>query len=233
MRTIIIVVVILLSYSGGFSQVSDSTGYLSVSISQDSYFGFYMGTFGSYKVKERTSLTVYASYWANPAYGTAALGTDFWTEVGGGVDFASRNDKVHFNPTLGIMYGKVLSGGDKGVLGDGIVPTLFLSVNGSTIQTQVFSTYFKSLRNEGPVTTDFIWWWVNSVYSFSRVFKAGVLVDHFYMSRSTGSDPRSLYLWMGPLIQLNFPGDAVFKFSGGYDDVNHEYIKVNLAFPIH
>jgi hypothetical protein len=231
-RIFVLIMMVLLSYSGASAQVSDSTSSLYVSVGQDSFFGFYAGIYGMHRINKTTSFTLYSNYWANPAYGNSATGTDFWTEVGAGVDFASANGAFHVNPALGFTYGKVLSGGEKGVLGDGIVPSVLTTFSIGKVQTQVSSIYFKALRTEGPVTTDYLWSWVNSVYSFSPAFRAGILVDHFFLMRTTGGTSQNLYLWIGPLIQINFPHDAVFKVSGGYDKVNKEYLKVNLSLTI-
>lgn len=217
-------------FSNSFAQ-TDSTSALTVTIGQDSYFGFYVSTFSSYKWKRFVDVTVYSNLWANPAFGTISTGTDFWTEVGGGLDFSVGEGNVHINPMVGLTYGKVLSGGTKGVVGDGIVPSLIITANKSSLSFSAFSSWFKALRHEGAQTFDYLWSGASATYQVSPAIHLGILSEHFILSRATNEQPKNLYFWIGPLIQVDAAG-AGLKVSGGYDAENGEFLKLNLVVPI-
>lgn len=201
-------------------------------IGQDSYFGFYISGNGTHTLSDKTSLTFYANYWANPAFGNPTTGTDFWTEVGAGLNFTLLENKLTINPSLGTTYGKVLSGGEKGVLGDGIVPALFGSFNNTFSETTFGGVWFKALRKEGPVTVDYYWLWLSPGYKFSSKVTAGALIEDFYLSRMSGGKATNLYLWMGPFIQYTFPKGVFIKAAAGYDAINDGFIKVNISIPL-
>lgn len=203
-----------------------------LSIGQDSYFGFYVSGNGTHSLSDKTSLTFYANYWANPAFGNTLTGTDFWTEVGTGVNFSLAGKKLNLNPSLGFTYGKVLSGGEKGVLGDGIVPALFGSFTNKYTETTFGAVWFKALRNEGPVTVDYYWVWLSPGYKFNNKITAGALIEDFYLARMSGHPASNLYLWLGPFVQYTFPKGVFIKAAAGYDVINDGFIKVNISIPL-
>jgi hypothetical protein len=203
-----------------------------LSVGQDSYFGFYVSGNGSHSLSDKTSLTFYTNYWANPAFGNAATGADFWTEVGGGFNFILFKERLNINPSLGFTYGKVLSGGQKGVLGDGVVPALFGSLNNKYTETTFGAVWFKSLRAEGPVTVDYYWVWFSPGYKFTSKVTAGAHFEDFYLARMSGAEAANLYLWVGPFVQYTFPKGVFIKATAGYDAVNDGFIKININIPL-
>jgi hypothetical protein len=205
---------------------------LTINIGQDSYFGFYVSGYGTRELSKKTSLTFYSNYWANPAFGNATTGTDFWTEVGTGLNFVLFKDKLNLNPTLGFTYGKVLSGGEKGVLGDGIVPAITGFFSDKYTETTFGAVWFKALRKEGPVTIDYYWLWISPGYKFNSLFTAGALLEDFYLSRMSGAKAANLYLWVGPFVQYTFPKGAFIKAAAGYDAINDSFIKINISIPL-
>ncbi|MDO1450280.1 hypothetical protein Q0590_28630 [Rhodocytophaga aerolata] len=213
-------------------QAQESNSTFTLGIGQDSYFGFYVSGNGTHSLSDKTSLTFYANYWANPAFGNAVTGTDFWTEVGAGVNFTLFQERLSINPSLGFTYGKVLSGGQKGVLGDGIVPALFGSFANTYTETTFGAVWFKALRTEGPTTVDYCWIWFSPGYKFTSKITAGALVEDFYLSRMSGAKATNLYLWLGPFVQYTFPKGAFLKAAAGFDAINDGFIKVNIGIPL-
>jgi hypothetical protein len=215
----------------GFAQQDTLSTYV-LGAGQDSYFGFYVTGTGSYPIAKNKSVTFYANFWTNPVFGNASTGTDFWTEVGTGINFTCLNQQFNFNPTLGFTYGKVLSGGEKGVLGDGLVPGALASFHNRRIDINAGAVWFKALQHTGPVTTDYVWFWFVPGYRLSNHLTAGIHLEDFYQSRQTGAIPRNLYLWMGPYLQFNFKNGVFLKVAAGYDPINHSFIKINTNIPL-
>ena len=211
---------------------SDSLSSFALGIGQDSYFGFYLSGNGSHPVGKNKSVTFYANFWTNPAFGNASTGTDFWTEVGTGVNFTLAEGRLNLNPSLGFTYGKVLSGGEKGVLGDGVVPGLLAALRTRRADVNAGSYWFKSLQHAGPVTTDYLWIWLTPGYRWDRHLTTGVHLEDFYQSRLTGGVDRNLYLWIGPYVQFTFRNGAFLKAAGGYDAINKSFIKINANIPL-
>ena len=211
---------------------SDSLSSFALGIGQDSYFGFYLSGAGSHPVGKNKNVTFYANFWTNPAFGTPSTGTDFWTEVGAGVNFTLASGRLNANPTLVFTYGKVLSGGEKGVLGDGLVPGLLAGLRTRRADVNAGAYWFKSLQKTGPVTTDYLWFWLVPGYRWDRHLTTGIHLEDFYRSRLTGATDRNLYLWIGPYAQFTFRNGAFLKAAGGYDAVNKSFIKINANIPL-
>lgn len=228
MKKVLPLLVLLLSVAGLQAQ-EDSLSHFTLSLGQDSYFGFYVTGAGSYSFSKKASVTFYTNYWANPAFGTASTGTDFWTEVGGGINFTLWHEKLNVNPSLGFTYGKALSGGERGVLGDGIVPSVTAIFSNGHHEINAGIVWFKSLRQEGPVTIDYLWAWFAPGRKLNRRLTAGIHLEAFYLSRMTAESPGHLYQWVGPYLQYNFPKGTLIKAAGGYDTINKSFIKLNIS----
>jgi hypothetical protein len=220
---------VLLLFAAGVQAQEDSLSSFTLSLGQDSYFGFYVTGSGSYSLSKQASITFYTNYWANPAFGTASTGTDFWTELGGGVSFSLCGQRLVVNPSLGFTYGKALSGGERGVLGDGIVPSLTATLSRSRAEINAGIVWFKALRKEGPVTVDYVWAWFAPGRKINQRVTAGIHLEEFYLSRMTAERPKHLYQWVGPYLQYNFPKGTFIKAAGGYDTINKSFIKLNIS----
>ncbi len=227
-----ILLLFLLFTCGSVKAQEDTLSTITLNISQDSFLGFYLSGIGSTPISNNLSLTLYGNYWTNPAFGNASVGTDFWTELGAGVCYTFLNGQAYINPTMGFTYGKLLSGGEKGVLGDGIVPGIAAGFAGNRLDLNGTLVFYRALRKQGPVHMDLRWWFVAPGYKFNNKYTAGLHVEELAITRITESTPQRLFMWVGPYIQFNIRNGAFLKAAGGFDAVNKSFIKLNLSIPL-
>lgn len=204
---------------------------------QDNAFGFYPAVFGSVGVKPGSSATFYGIFWTNASFGSPATVTDLWTEVGAGWSWSVLENRLLINPTLGITNGKLLSGGAQGVVGDGIVPGITAFYLDDRFEVELFGAYYKALRREGPVTSDYLLYWIYPGFRFSKVFSAGFQAESFQLTRTDGGDPATLYTWVGGYLKATVMERYSLRFSAGRNftedsDYSREYYKMNLVIPI-
>lgn len=234
MKTIatpILVLLFLLSYSAAWGQDSFSIG-----LGQDSYFGFYANAKGSMPLKNSTAdFVVYANYWTNPAFGNPTTGNDFWLESGLGLAFEATPNLI-LQPTLGLTFGKVLSGANSTVIGDGIVPSLALDYENDYWEAEGLITYYKSLRNEGAVTIDYLLYWAWTGGKLSPNFSCGAHYEAFIKTRETAAEREELYRWVGAYFNLIFKEKYNFRLTLGGEILDQteatEFYKISVLIPL-
>lgn len=207
----------------------------SINIGQDIAFGFYLGANGSVSLRENLHFTYYANYWANPAYGNPTTGTDYWTEVGIGLQKDYFNKQLIINPTLGFTFGKDLSGGTTGVIGDGIVPNLVISYCRKKFESQLYVSYYAALRKMGAVTLDYFWYSVWMGRFFSKNFSAGAHFEHFMIARKTGAKSENVFQWLGIYLETKVKEQYLLRLTLGaellpYTEVT-DFYKLYLFIP--
>ena len=206
-------------------------------LNQDAAFGFYPAVFGTVEVAPGSSATFYGIFWTNASFGSPSTVTDLWTEVGAGWSWSVLENRLILNPTLGITNGKLLSGGTQGIVGDGIVPGLTAFYLDDRFEVELFGAYYKSLRKAGPITSDYLLYWIYPGIRFSKVFSAGFQAEAFQLTRSVGADPATLYTWVGGYLKATVMGKYALRFSAGKNisedsDYSSEYYKLNLVIPL-
>lgn len=219
------------------SQEEGHPSSITLVFNQDNAFGFYPAVFGSVGVTAGASATFYGIFWTNAAFGSPATVTDLWTEVGAGWSWSVLGNRLLLNPTLGITNGKLLSGGQQAVVGDGIVPGLTGFYLDDRFEVELFGAYYKALRREGPVTSDYALYWIYPGIRFSRVFSAGFHAESFQLTRTDGADPETLYTWVGGYLKATVKEKYALRFSAGKNltegsDYAAEYYKMNLVIPL-
>lgn len=140
------------AFSEDATQEKSDGSSLSVSLAQDPSFGFYPSVYGSIPIGETTSLTFYGIFWTQDALAGNLGGIGLLTEFGVGLNFSMLDGKLNINPSLGIGNGKFQSGGGRHVIGDDIVPSVYVTYSTDALETTIGGIYWKGLRREEMVT---------------------------------------------------------------------------------
>ena len=207
-----------------------------VQLLQNNAAGFYPLILGSFGLSHKLSFTYYGVFWTNPAFGTLESGGDLWFEYGAGVGFKAMNGDLFLNPSLGFTNGKFLSGGSQNVVGDGIVPSLFALYHKGRFETEFYLPYYKALREEGPVTRDFILNWVLPGVNISDHLALGVHYEQFVNTRVTNGEGASVYQWLGGYVRLTAGKGYSLRISAGknlYEGaIAPEFYKISVFLPL-
>jgi hypothetical protein len=202
-----------------------------VSLSQDSFFGFYPSFNGLVPVSDTVDFSFYGIFWTKPAFGLGQgnTGDDLWTEFGVGANFNLMDGKLKVKPQLGFTNGSLLSGGsvdqDTGTtVGarflDGIVPSLTINYSDDSFEAEWYSGYYAALRQrDGDAALDFLHLWVNAGFKFSSLVSAGAHYEFLSNTRNTypGGSAARTYQWVGPYVQFTLPQGMFARFTGGAD----------------
>lgn len=222
-----------------------------VLMNQDSFFGFYPSFNGLLKINDGLDFSFYGILWTKPAFGLGQgnTGDDLWTEFGAGVNLRLMEGKLLVKPQLGITNGSLLSGGDINpdpagppgatqVTGsnfaDGLVPSLTVNYADEKLEAEWYSGYYLALRNRDDSGLDFLHYWANGGYKFSRYVSAGLHWEHLRNTRNSyaGGTDGDVYRWFGPYIQFTLPKGFYARFTGGTDledDNDGDFYKLNVA----
>jgi len=115
----------------------------SVTLNQDSFFGFYPILNLSYAINDKVALTIYGTFWTNPAFTpTGTGGTGLWAEVGGGVSFWLLDGALSINPQLGFLNGSLLSGSSRADAFEGLVTQASVSHASKYLEGQLYGVYY-------------------------------------------------------------------------------------------
>lgn len=203
---------------------SDSSS-LSVSLAQDPSFGFYPSVNGSIPIGGTTSLTFYGIFWTQDALAGNLGGIGLLTEFGVGLNFSMLDGKLNINPSLGLGNGKFQSGGGRHIIGDDIVPSVYVTYSTDALETTIGGIYWKGLRREEMVTPylDQIEYFLQSWYKASNHISVGLYVDHFLITEDNKIETKTntSYFWFGPAIKFTVSSGASFWFTVGPDFVDY------------
>jgi hypothetical protein len=212
---------------GQQAQDEKRTSY-TVSLNQDTFFGFYPSATGSYKLNDRLDATVYGIFWTTPSFGTGG-GGGLWTEFGGGVNVKTFDGKLQFNPQLGILNGKLLSNGQSPMALEGYVPNITVNLKTDKTEGQFYMGGYMAARTgerlnpttnrleKVPVQNNFLHWWVNGGYRISKVVSAGLHYEALGSYPDGVGNPPSadVYRWLGPYFQANLSDSFSLRFTAG------------------
>jgi hypothetical protein len=198
-----------------------------VTLNQDSFFGFYPAFNGLIPVSETVDFSFYGIIWTTDAFGTG-LGSDLWTEFGVGAAIYSGNFVI--KPQVGITNGALLSGGvvnnggnptgSGGNFADGIVPSLTINYSDDTFEAEYYGGYYAALRNRNEnAALDFLHTWINAGYKFSDKVSAGAHYELLSNTRNTypGGAIARVYQWVGPYVQFKTSNGFFARFTAGAD----------------
>lgn len=200
-----------------------------VSLNQDSFFGFYPSFNGLIPVDEKMDFSFYGIFWTKPAFGLGQgnTGDDLWTEFGVGVNFNLADGRLKIKPQIGITNGSLLSGGS--IVGgntagsrflDGIVPSLTINYSDDTFEAEYYGGYYAALRQrDGNAALDFLHTWINAGYKVSSTVSFGPHYELLYNARNTypGGRANTTYEWLGGYVQISLAKGFFARFTGGTD----------------
>lgn len=206
------------------TEPEDSRYSFSVGLHQDVFFGFYPTLAGSYALDNNLDLSFYGIIWTHPGFSAGSHGIGLWTEFGAGLNFNLMEDQLSINPQIGITNGSLLSSylTERPVMGDGIVPNLTAGLDTELFEGEFYGGYYLALRKIGPVTTDYLHYWINGGVKLGKVFSAGAHYEHLVQTRLTEGEGGDVYQWIGPYVQFALPNSCALRFSGGPDVVASE-----------
>ena len=230
--------------AAGQSSADDRASY-TISVNQDSFFGFYPIITGAYKVNDKVDWTTYGIFWTTPSFGTGG-GGGLWTEFGTGVNFKALDGKLQINPQLGFLNGKLLSNGNFPMAFEGIVPNITANVDTSRAEGQVYAGFYTALRKgrvpastgggltAAAVQNNFNHWWVNGGAKLAPVISAGLHYEQLDFrpsgSGSAGVRSAGVYKWLGPYVQANLSSKFSVRYTFGADVMDRAPLDGNSSF---
>lgn len=186
---------------------------IGLSLNHDAFFGFNPMLSGAIKTGDKSALTFYGIQWGA---GTA-IAWGNWTEFGLGYSFQA-GESVTINPQIGVTMGNLLSSFTAGkyAFGDGIVPNLTVNLNNSKLEGQLYAGYYAALRKEGPLTANYVHYWLNFGGKLSSHFSVGAHFENLFRQggKNQATTTSQYYTWLGPYIQFT-KGIAGLRFSAG------------------
>ncbi len=210
--------------------VKDRDSSYTVTLNQDSFFGFYPAFNGLAPVSDNVDFSFYGIMWTKPAFGLGQFnsGDDLWTEFGAGVNIHMLDGRMTVKPQLGITSGSLLSGGDIAPDGtvtganfaDGIVPSLTINYSDDKFEAEWYSGYYAALRQRnGDAALDFLHLWANAGYKFNDTVSAGPHYELLENTRNTypGANSSTTYEWLGGYVQFGLPKGFFARFTAGAD----------------
>lgn len=200
-----------------------------VTLNQDSFFGFNPSFNGLIPVNDTTDFSFYGTFWTKPAFGLGQgnSGDDLWTEFGIGANFNLMDGKLKVKPQLGLTNGSLLSGG--AIVGgatrgskfaDGIVPSLTVNYSGDTFEAEYYGGYYAALsQRNGRAALDFVHTWINVGYKASNNVSFGPHYELLSNTRNTypGGRASKTYEWLGAYVQFALPKGFFARFTAGAD----------------
>lgn len=198
-----------------------------VSMNQDVFFGFYPSVNGSAPLSKDIDLAFYGTFWTTPSFGSGGGGS-LWTEFGAGATFKFMDGKLGVTPQVGITNGRLQSGAGRGVLLDGVVPSLTVNLNTESLEGQLYAGYYMGARERSASKNSFLHYWVTPGYKFSSVVSAGA---HFEQLNATNvpttgeSNSGNFYTWYGPYVQFTAKGGYSIRLLAGWATYGSENAK--------
>ena len=216
---------------------AQEAGTFQVVLNQDNAFGFYPQVVASRPLNERFDLTAYGLFWTNPSFGSPATGTNFWTETGVGISSTSLQGRLVLNPSFGLTHGNLLSGGEEGLLAEGIVPSLFLLYLDDRFETEAFFAYYQVLRRAGPINSSFALYWAYPGIYLHPALSIGLHYESFRLTETNAGDTGPLYTWTGGYVKYTIKEKYALRFSAGINVAEdspyaNEYYKLNVVIPV-
>ena len=209
----------------------------SIIINQDNAFGFYPSIFGSFGLSERYSMTYYSNFWTNPSFGNLVNGTDTWLEMGVGVSLSLLDDRVLFNPSIGATHGRLLSDAPKGEVFEGLVPSITIFYLDDRFEGEVFTSYYKALKNRGPGSGDYVLYWILPGVILTPNISLGLHYESFVNTRISEGETSTFYQWLGAYVKFTVSDKYTFRFSAGKNTADNalysgQFYKLNVAIPL-
>jgi hypothetical protein len=217
---------------------------VSLSLRQDTFFGFYAVVNGVHKITENFGFA-YGGWWYQDVRGAGGLtgvpgddrqgmsvGAKPWTEIDLGVNFTAFDKRLSVTPMIGTVHGSLLSTRSVDVpsnaqIFEGVVPNITANWADGLIEAEVYWSYYMATRSEGAGqrfggglgTWDFMHYWVNAGVQVHPVVSVGVHWEHLRTTRDTmpGGNATNFYQWIGPYLEIKGPSATAFRFTAGHN----------------
>ncbi len=220
-----IVLIPCFTFSEDSTSDDNDGSYMTLSLGQDPSFGFYPSIAGGYPLNDKLKFTYYGIFWTQDALAGNSGGVGLLTEFGVGLNFTMLDGQLNINPTLGIGNGKFQSGGASHVIGDDIVPALYVTYTNDNLETTIGGIFWKGLRREQLVDKyrDQLQYFLNLWFLADKHLDVGLYYDHFMLTEEdlTSTTTNTTYFWVGPSIRFKTKSGASFWFSVGPDLVDY------------
>ncbi len=208
----------------GKDTLPERPSHFNLAFSQDNAFGFVPQVFASFPFKKMVwDYTFYANFWTNPAQANTTRSSDFWVESGVGLGrHLGKNEQWYINPTLGFSSGRMLSGSDRGLFAEGIVPSLTIHYMGNRLEGEIALNFYKAVRgvtkkNPG---TDYLRFWASGGVIFTRFVSVGWLYENY---GATANPVQTYYSWLGAYMKVTIKDKYWLKFSTGINTESNEF----------
>lgn len=200
-----------------------------VTLAQDSFFGFNPSFNGLLPVSDTVDFSFYGTFWTKPAFGLGQgnTGDDLWTEFGVGANFNLMDGKLKVKPQIGITNGSLLGGGARanrttvgGKFLDGVVPSLTVNYSDDKVEAEYYGGYYLAARNRnGNAALDFVHTWINVGYKVTSNVSFGPHYELLSNTRNTyvGGRASKTYEWLGGYVQFALPKGFFARFTAGAD----------------
>lgn len=239
----------------GSAFAEESPDTVSLSIRQDTFFGFYTLINGVHKISENFGLA-YGGWWYQDVRGGGSVGGTPWTEIDLGVNITAFDKRLSVTPMIGTVHGSLLSSRSVGInqpaqAFEGIVPNITANWADGFFEAEGYWSYYKSIRSVGPEnrasapafdannvfspttagpgTWDFMHYWVNAGVQVHKVVSVGAHWEHLSTTRDSapGATGQNFYRWIGPYIEFKGPSQTAFRFTAGHDiDSENDFYKM-------
>ncbi len=222
----------------GSAIAEESGDSVSLSIRQDTFFGFYTVVAGQHKISDNFGLS-YGGWWYQDVRGNLGVHSNPWTEIDVGVYFTAFDKKLSVMPMIGTVHGSLLSTGnvEKGAPAqafEGIVPSVTANWSDGFFEAEAYWSFYKSIRNVSAEqrgafvgacstdctgTWDFMHYWVNAGIQVHPVLSVGVHWEHLQTTRDSrpGWSGQNFYRWIGPYVEFKGPSNTAFRFTAGHN----------------
>ncbi len=211
----------------------------SITLNQDSFFGFYPILNGSYQINDQFALTFYGLFWTNPGFTPSGTGGQgLWTEVALGTSFTILDEALTVNPALGFLSGALLSGADRSHPFEGLVAQISFSHADKYTEGQLFTAYY--FATSAPSNNNFLHWWITGGVrpfadstNWTQIISVGAHFEQLYQTKAKVGDTSNIYTWIGPYVQFTLPNDVFIRVNAGWDaqdSVSSNFYKMTLGY---
>lgn len=190
-----------------------SRSSLFLGLGNDSYYGSYFYALGFYTLTAKTSVAAFA------------LSRGF--QAGAGFKF-SPSESLMIVPLIGLSNGKALAGGDHPVLAEGVTPSLLFTYSTKRFILDEGSIYYKAIQKKGPVSSDYLWYWLTGGIKLSKKITAGIHYENLLLTRTTQGSATSIYRYIGPYLQADFLTYSHLRLTTGFEKNKPELIRLSL-----
>jgi hypothetical protein len=215
----------------GSANAEESADSVSLSLRQDTFFGFYAVVNGVHQITENIGFA-YGGWWYQDVRNGTSVGSNPWTEIDLGVNITAFDKKLSVTPMIGTVHGSLLSTRSVDIPAnaqafEGIVPNVTANWDDGLFEAELYWSYYKSIRNVSAAersdggfgTWDFMHYWINAGVKVHPVVSVGVHWEHLQTTRDSapGASGMNFYRWIGPYAEIKGPASTAFRFTAGHN----------------